>query len=96
MIKIIAKCLIKNDHINEFKVIAEKLVDATRSNDTGCISYELCQDREHENTFVFMETWEDLQAINQHVEQPHFKHAVEQIALISEQEMIVNIMNLVK
>lgn len=96
MIKIVAKCVIKNDHINAFKAIAETLVDATRANDAGCISYELFQDSENKNVFVFVETWEDMQAIGLHAKKPHFKQAIEQITPISEQEMAVNVMNLVK
>lgn len=96
MIKIIAKCVIKNDKTDEFKVIGEKLVDATRANDKGCISYELFQDAEAKNVFVFVETWENIEAVGLHAEKPHFKDAVAKITAISETEMAVNVMNLVK
>lgn len=96
MIKIVAKCVIKNDKIEDFKAIANKLVDATRANDTGCISYELFQDAEAKNIFVFVETWENKEAVELHGNKVHFKDAIAQIASISETEMAVNVMNLIK
>lgn len=37
----------------------------------GCISYQLCRDTENESDFVFVEEWQDQDALDKHFRTPH-------------------------
>lgn len=71
----------------------QALHKATHKEDTGCIQYDLHQDIEKENTYVFVETWANEASLREHMGKVHFK--VFQAALASRAES-VNIQKLEK
>jgi quinol monooxygenase YgiN len=50
--------------------IGQKLAAASRT-EAGCISYRLCEDSETANEFLFVEEWENDEALQQHFRTAH-------------------------
>jgi quinol monooxygenase YgiN len=50
--------------------IGQAVAHASRAED-GCIGYRVCQDTEDPNTIVFVEEWEDDDALQRHFATPH-------------------------
>ena len=46
---------------------------ATHQDDKGCLQYDVHQDIEKENTYVFIETWESEALLAAHMEKEHYK-----------------------
>ena len=46
-------------------------VAAASRQEPGCISYQVCQDSEDEDAFVFVEQWESEEALQAHFATPH-------------------------
>lgn len=46
---------------------------ATHHEDKGCLQYDLHKESEKENTYVFVETWENQALLSEHMEKAHFK-----------------------
>lgn len=47
----------------------------------GCISYELFQELSNPNNLTLIEEWEDIDALQQHTQTPHFITLVGKLAL---------------
>ncbi|MEZ7935362.1 MAG: putative quinol monooxygenase [Sulfurospirillum sp.] len=60
----------KNDEVLE---ALKALHKATHQEDKGCIQYDLHKDKEKENTYVFVETWESEALLEEHMTKAHFK-----------------------
>lgn len=71
MIKILARCVIKTECIEEFKKATEELVKCSQAEE-GNISYTLNQDIKNENVFCYIEEWKDMAAIEHHNNTEHF------------------------
>jgi len=95
MIKVIAKNFLKADKVDEFIVLAKKLVTDTRKNDIGCIKYQLLQDIKAPNMFTMIEEWQDNDALNKHMNSKHFKDSVVLFATIMEKPAEINIYKIV-
>lgn len=70
MIVVVGRIRTDDEKRAEFVRIGQALVTASRS-EAGCISYRLCEDSEAENDFVFLEEWEDSDALERHFATPH-------------------------
>ncbi len=70
MIIIIATIIAKKDKIAEVKAGLQNLVAHT-TQETGCISYTLHQDRDNTNVFMFYEQFKDQAAFDFHASQPY-------------------------
>ena len=91
---IIASILAKKSQKELVKSEVLKLVEPTRK-EKGCINYDLHQDNNNENLFIFHENWESEELLKAHTQSAHFiafgeatKDAIE--------EFIVNKMTQVK
>lgn len=71
MIIIIAKSVVKDERLEEYKVLAKKLVEESQK-EAGCISYNLYQDINNKNVLTFIEEWKDKEAIALHNSSVHF------------------------
>ncbi|MCQ2737670.1 MAG: antibiotic biosynthesis monooxygenase [archaeon] len=71
MIIVIAKVIPKEGKEPEFIKIASDLVDITRNEEKN-ISYDLVSSLD-DNAFLFIEKWEDMDGLNQHLNSAHFK-----------------------
>ncbi|PWK66337.1 quinol monooxygenase YgiN [Mucilaginibacter oryzae] len=63
------KC--KPGYAAQIKPILEQLV-ANSVQEAACLQYELYQDNDNENQFIFHETWQDAAGLEQHTQQPHY------------------------
>jgi quinol monooxygenase YgiN len=55
---------------DELVGIGQRVAAASRA-EPGCIRYQVCQDTENEDEFVFVEEWESEAALQQHFASPH-------------------------
>ena len=60
------------------KSVLTALVPPTRR-ELGCYQYDLLVDSNDPRQFCFVERWDDDAALDQHLETPHLKKALEQI-----------------
>ncbi len=70
MIVVCAKVLAKTGRLELVKEELLKLIAPTRA-EKGCISYELHQDNDNENIFIFFEHWESMEALDTHLATQH-------------------------
>lgn len=94
MIIIVAKCLLHEGKIEEFKILAEKLINESRKEE-GCISYELCQDVNNKNILTFIEKWVSQEAIDIHNNSNHFTSIVPKLRQLQVGESEVNLYKII-
>lgn len=73
MIKVVAKCTVNENSIDEFKQTAAGLVAETISKDQGCVSYQLFQDIKDSKILTFIEEYENIDALKSHGRSTHFQ-----------------------
>jgi len=98
MIKVVAKNIVQQDKIGEFKEKVNELIEKTRQED-GVIFYELYQDLKDPQVLTFIEGWESKGALDAHMQTEHFQRIVPQLSnLLIEgmEESEVNIYRQVK
>lgn len=94
MITIVAKGLIKQGKTEEFKILAERLINESRK-ETGCISYNLYEDSNNCNILTFIEEWENSEAIMAHNSSEHFTSIVPKFGELRETQTEINLYKLV-
>ncbi|WP_299064683.1 putative quinol monooxygenase [uncultured Polaribacter sp.] len=72
---IIARILAKPDKRELVKKELLKLIDTTRA-EKGCINYDLHQDNENKNLFLFFENWESRALWQTHMNNKHLAEYV--------------------
>ncbi|MFT5873262.1 MAG: quinol monooxygenase YgiN [Clostridium sp.] len=90
MITIVAKNSIKHGKVQEFKMLAEKLISESRK-EKGNISYNLYEDSKNCNILTFIEEWENEEAINIHNNSEHFTSIVPKFAEFKEGQSEINL-----
>lgn len=73
---IVARILVKEGNLDLVKNELLKLIPITRAEE-GCINYDLHQDNENENLFLFHENWESRELWQKHMENDHLKAYME-------------------
>jgi quinol monooxygenase YgiN len=94
MITIVAKKLIKQGKVEEFKVLAENLINESRK-ESGCIAYNLYEDSNNCNILTFIEEWESKEAIKLHNNSKHFITIVPKLADLQEGKTEVNLYKMI-
>lgn len=79
MIKVIARSVIKENHLSDALELYKLLVKET-TKENGCISYELFQELNKPNNLTLIEEWADIEALQQHTKTPHFITLVEKLS----------------
>jgi quinol monooxygenase YgiN len=74
-IRIVAKVVAKPVSVDQVCSILSDLIEPTR-NESGCICYELLQNRTDPTDFTFVEEWETDAAIDAHLTTRHIKDAL--------------------
>ncbi|HEY8891800.1 MAG TPA: putative quinol monooxygenase [Clostridium sp.] len=90
MITIVAKNSIKQEKVEEFKILAERLISESRK-EKGNISYNLYQDANKSNILAFIEEWENDDAVKIHNASEHFTSIVPKFAELKEGQSVINI-----
>lgn len=67
---IIAKILVKEEKRDFVKSEMLKLIEPTRAEE-GCINYDLHQDNENPNLFLFFENWTSRELWQAHIKNTH-------------------------
>lgn len=67
---IVANIFAKSEHKDLVKSELIKLIEITRTEE-GCINYDLHQDNENENHFMFYENWATRDLWQKHMENKH-------------------------
>ena len=88
---VVARILIKEGKVDLVKSELLKLIDVTRA-EKGCINYDLHQDNENENFFLFYENWESRELWQKHMQNKHLAEYLKETDGAVE-EFIVNEMN---
>jgi len=73
---IVAKISAKEEHSTLVKTELLKLIEVTRAEE-GCINYDLHQDNENPNIFLFYENWENRELWQKHMENGHLADYME-------------------
>lgn len=81
-VRIVAKWTIRPDKMKEFMTLAFALIAASR-NENGCLSYELVQSLDDDNTIAFLESYSSEAAVGVHNTSKHFKELVPKMMLCS-------------
>jgi quinol monooxygenase YgiN len=71
-VTVVAKVVAKKDCIEDVKAALLRLVAPTR-HEEGCIEYRLHQDNEDPAQFIFFESWQSQECLQQHMSSPHFQ-----------------------
>ncbi len=90
MITIVAKNSIKQGKVEEFKALAEKLINESRK-EKGNISYNLYQDANNCSVLTFIEEWESQDIIKIHNDSKHFTSIVPKFVDLQECNSEVNL-----
>lgn len=94
MIKVIARTMVKEDKIADFKKNVAIMAPVTRK-EKGCISYLLLQDSRDSKVFIFLEEWESQDALFTHLASKHVKDFEKEMQGAFEKDLEVNICSLV-
>jgi quinol monooxygenase YgiN len=88
---IVARILAKEDKRDFVKSELLKLIDVTRA-EQGCMNYDLHQDIENPNLFLFFENWENRELWQIHMNNKHLAEYI-QATEGAVEEFIVHEMN---
>lgn len=69
---IVARITVKEGNVDLVKSELLKLIDVTRAEE-GCINYDLHQDNDNENFFVFYENWASKELWLKHMDNKHLE-----------------------
>ena len=87
MLKLIAEDFIQIDKVDIVLPLYKELIEKTKL-EKGCIAYDLYHDLKNKGHFVFIEEWQDRNALDEHVNSEHFQRLVPQIDQHKRQEGI--------
>lgn len=76
---IVAKVKIKKEFKEEVYTNLVELHKSTHTLDIGCLQYDLHKDLDDENSFVFIETWENQDLLDAHMSTEHFLTFVKKV-----------------
>jgi quinol monooxygenase YgiN len=71
-LRVVARIKAKSEKVGEVRELLCGLVEPTRK-ESGCVSYELLQNREDPTDFTFVEEWESDAAFASHAASDHIK-----------------------
>ncbi len=72
MIGVTAKLIIHPDKRETFEAVMNDLSARVKANEPGCIFYQLVKSRANENTYLVMEAYSGVGALETHREADHF------------------------
>lgn len=75
MIKVVAKFVLKDGSKDKVLGILDEMIEKTRKED-GNIKYELFENLNDPNTLTFIEEWENMDKLNDHIASEHFQRII--------------------
>ncbi len=70
-IRVVAKCHVKPEKVQEFTDMCKKLVDESVKEE-GCIEYGLYQELQNPEILTMLEEWRDESSLDEHMKSDHF------------------------
>jgi len=64
---------VKAEHVKEFLEMARYDAEHSEKDETGCLRFDVIQDRDAPNRFYFYEVYKDEAALQSHRQTAHFK-----------------------
>lgn len=77
-VRVVARLIALPDQVEALKTLLLNLVIPTRQ-EAGCIKYELLQNKEDPTDFTFVEEWETMAHIENHLANQHIQEAISQL-----------------
>ena len=77
-LRMVARIIAQPDRIDEVRSCLTELIEPTR-NESGCISYELLQNKSDPTDFTFVEEWESDDVLNAHLNTEHIRNATSRL-----------------
>jgi quinol monooxygenase YgiN len=71
-LRVVARIKARAETVSEVRELLSSLVEPTRK-ESGCITYELLQNKEDPTDFTFVEEWESDAALESHLASDHLK-----------------------
>ena len=75
MIGIVATLKVQDGKGAEFEAIFKELAEQVRSNEAGCLMYQLTKSRADPNTYKVLELYKDQDALTHHGQTEYFRAA---------------------
>lgn len=72
-IVLVAVLTLKEHNKEEVFKALKTLHQKTHEEDEGCLQYDVHEDMEHKDTYVFIETWQNKALLDKHMKKEHFK-----------------------
>jgi quinol monooxygenase YgiN len=73
-IRIVARIIALPNKVEELKAVLLELIEPTRQ-EAGAIEYKFLQNQDDPTDFTFVEEWNSDEALNTHLDSPHFQAA---------------------
>lgn len=78
----------KSEYREELKLILENLVAQSRK-ETACLQYDLHQNIDHPNIFVFHEVWKNKEGLDLHNMQSYLQEFIQKTDLFLEENLTI-------
>jgi quinol monooxygenase YgiN len=78
MLAVIARLKVFEDKTEDFVAIMTELAEKVKSEEKGCLQYQLCRARDT-NSFVVIERYADKEALLAHSATPYFNEAMNKL-----------------
>lgn len=93
-LRVIALLKAKPNKSGELRTLLTGLLEPTRK-ESGCIRYELLENRNDPTELAFVEEWQDEAALEAHFGTPHIQNALERFPQLLAEELDVRRYDLV-
>jgi quinol monooxygenase YgiN len=80
-VHVVVKVVAKAEAVSDVRAIVLTLAEKSRA-EAGCTSYEVLQDLAAPETFLLVEEWQSIAALDAHNKTPHFHQAVAKSAVL--------------
>jgi quinol monooxygenase YgiN len=74
-LRVVARIKARSDKVSAVRELLSGLIEPTRK-ESGCITYQLLQNREDPTDFTFVEEWQSDSAFDAHLSSDHIKEAL--------------------
>ena len=84
-LRVVARIKAKPEKVEEVKNLLSSLIEPTRK-ESGCVVYELLQNKKDPTDFTFVEEWESESALENHFSTEHIQNALPQLGDLAAEE----------
>lgn len=81
-LRVVARIKAGPDNVSAVRTILSGLLEPTRA-ESGCVSYQLLQNRKDPTDFTFVEEWQDDSAFDAHLSSHHLQQALPKLESIA-------------